>query len=97
MVHSLYLNSLCWDTLWTYKGKEVQRVYVPGEASYRAYSEGGGSPYTGGGYTGGGSYCGYSGDEGHRRGYGGVYGEGYSISCKKMYDKRFGADQKLVI
>eukprot|EP01084_Bolivina_argentea_P041965 77469_1 len=68
--------------------KEIKTVCVPGGGytggrTYRAYSEGDGSSYTGGGYTGGGSYSGYSGDKGlyrgHSRGYGGVYGGGYSV------------------
>ncbi len=74
MVHSFYLNSLCWEILWTYKGKEVS-------CSGAAYT--GGGSYTGGD-TGDGSYGGYSGDDrkgysdegsykGHSGGYRGVY------------------------
>ncbi len=38
---------LSWETLWTYKAKEFKTVCVPGGSSYRAYSEGCGSTYTG--------------------------------------------------
>ncbi len=86
------------ETLWTYKRKEVKTVCVPGgKFIYRAYSEDGGSPYTGGGYTCGGSYCGYTGG-GSYCGYSGDDGQGYSCAGSyKDIDKRFGAEQKLVI
>eukprot|EP01084_Bolivina_argentea_P266792 452671_1 len=71
MVHSLCCNSLCVQTLGTYKGKEVKRGCVPGKGSYSGGGYTGGSSegsYSGGGYTGkrytsGGSYGGYSGDD----------------------------------
>ncbi len=74
MGRSLCLNSLCVETLWTYKGKEVKRGCVPGKGSYSgggytggslysSYTEGGRSLYTGGKYTGDGLYGGYSGDD----------------------------------
>ncbi len=66
MVNSLCLNWLCWETLWTYKGKEVKKLCVPGGGSYTGAAYTGGGYGTGGGYTGGVSYGddrkGYSGD-----------------------------------
>ncbi len=108
MVHSLCCNSLCVQTLGTYKGKEVTTVCVPGEDSYSGAGYADGSSYTGGGYTGCGSYGGYSGDDGqgysgggscrgYSEGYCGVYGGDHSISFKKVYDKRGAAHQKLFI
>eukprot|EP01084_Bolivina_argentea_P274998 468872_1 len=75
----------------------VEEDIKTGGTSYISYSEGGGSPYSGGGYTGAGSYGGYSGDGGQ-----GYSGEGhteeivedYRVSCKKVDDKRCGGDTK---
>ncbi len=96
-----YIPTRYVETLWTYKGKKIKTVCVPGGGytggrSYRAYSEGGGSSYTGGGYTGDGSYSGYSGDnaqgysgEGSYRGHSGDYGAVYGGAYGAVYGRGY--------
>eukprot|EP01084_Bolivina_argentea_P274997 468871_1 len=72
----------------------VEEDIKTGGTSYISYSEGGGSPYSGGGYTDAGSYCGYSGD-----GEQGYSGEGHTEKTgnSRGYgedDKRCGGDTK---